>query len=59
MASLELRKVILHIPFMFIIAFYGMHKGFQPNNMNRLVNIVAYVLAIGIMFLWNVIKVKD
>lgn len=59
MASLELRKVILHIPFMFLLAFYGMYKGFQPSNMNRITSSIAYVLAIGIMFLWNVIKVKD
>lgn len=59
MASLELRKVILHIPFMFIIAFYGMYKGFIPSNMNRFINTIAYALVIGIMFLWNVIKVKD
>ena len=59
MASLELRKVILHIPFMFILAFYGMYKGFVPCNMNRFVNTIAYALVIGIMFLWNVIKVKD
>ena len=59
MASLELRKVILHIPFMFLLAFYGMYKGFQPNNMNRFASSIAYVTVIGIMFLWNVIKVKN
>jgi len=30
-----------------------------PVNMNRFTNAIAYVLVIGIMFLWNVIKVKD
>ena len=59
MASLELRKVILHVPFMFLLAFYGMYKGMIPVNMNRFTNAIAYVLVIGIMFLWNVIKVKD
>ena len=59
MASLELRKVILHIPFMFLLAFYGMYKGFLPTNMTRFTNSIAFVLVIGIMFLWNVIKIKD
>ena len=59
MASLELRKVILHIPFMILLAFYGMYKGMIPANMNRFTNTIAYLLVIGIMFLWNVIKVKD
>ena len=59
MASLELRKVILHIPFMFVLAYYGMYKGMTPANLNRFTNSIAYVLVIGIMFLWNVIKVKD
>jgi hypothetical protein len=59
MASLELRKVILHVPFMFLLSFYGMYKGFLPNNLNRFTNAIAYVLVIGILFLWNVIKVKD
>jgi hypothetical protein len=59
MASLELRKVILHVPFMFILAFYGLYKGMIPANMNRIMTSIAYVLVIGIMFLWNVIKVKD
>lgn len=59
MASLELRKVILHVPFMFILTFYGIYKGMNPANMTRIVNTMAYLLAIGIMFLWNVIKVKN
>ena len=59
MASLELRKVILHVPFMYLLAFYGMYKGMIPVNMNRFTSTIAYVLVIGIMFLWNVIKVKD
>lgn len=59
MASLELRKVILHIPFMFLLAFYGMYKGMVPANLKRFNSVIAYALVIGIMFLWNVIKVKD
>lgn len=59
MASLELRKVVLHIPFMFLLSFYGMYKGFIPCHLNRVTHTVCYILAIGIMFLWNVIKVKN
>jgi hypothetical protein len=36
-----------------------MYKGMIPVNMNRFTNAIVYVLVIGIMFLWNVIKVKD
>ena len=58
-ASLELRKVILHIPFMYIIAFYGMYKGFTPDSLTRLSSFTCYIFAIGVLFLWNVIKADN
>lgn len=58
-ASLELRKVVLHVPFMYIIAFYGMYKGFVPDSLTRLSSLTCYVFAIGVLFLWNVIKADN
>ena len=57
-ASLELRKVIVHVPFMFILSFYGMYKGFVLNPMNRFSTFPIYLFAVGVMLLWNVMKIK-
>lgn len=57
-AALELRKVIVHVPFMFIVSFYGMYKGFVPNQLTRLSMLPTYLFAVGAMLLWNVLKVK-
>ena len=59
MASLELRKVLLHVPFMFTLIFYGLYKGFIPYKLTRLSTFACYIFAIGVMVLWNVIKVKN
>ncbi len=61
MASFELRKVLLHIPFTYIVVFYGLYH-FEKSKVNQsykcLFEFVGSVLAIGILLLWNVIKVK-
>lgn len=61
MASFELRKVILHVPFMYVLSYYGLYQ-LENNNINKTfkhyLNISYFVLAIGILILWNLIKVK-
>ncbi len=55
-ASLELRKVMPHIPFTYIVSFYGLSK-WQENNLSRRIpESLIYTLAIGILILWNVVK---
>ena len=58
-ASLELRKVLLHVPFMYLLTFFGMYKGYIPHQMNRLTSLICYVFAIGVLFLWNVLKADN
>ena len=58
MASLELRKVLVHIPFALLLSFYGLSNGFIPTKLTRASTMACYLLTIGIMVLWNVIKVK-
>lgn len=58
LASLELRKVIIHVPFMYIISFFGMYHGFVPVQYKQFSALPCYLLAIGVMLLWNVMKVK-
>lgn len=57
-ASLELRKVLLHVPFMYIISFYGIYKGFQPAQITHISSLPSYIFAVAVVILWNVIKVK-
>lgn len=57
-ASLELRKVILHVPFMYILTYYGIYHGAIHDNLTRISSIPSYAFAIGVLFLWNVIKVN-
>jgi hypothetical protein len=58
LASLELRKVIVHIPFMYVLSFYGMYKGFVPNQITRFTMLPTYLFAVGVLLLWNVMKIK-
>ena len=61
MASFELRKVLLHVPFTYIIAFYGLYeleKSEVSERIKYLLEFASYVFPIGILFLWNVIRVK-
>ncbi len=55
-ASLDLRKVMPHIPFTYLVSFYGLSK-WEPEGVYKKVPEVAiYALAIGILILWNVVK---
>ncbi len=55
-ASLELRKVLPHIPLTYIISFYGLSKWQEANFSRRIPKTLIYTLAIGILLLWNVVK---
>lgn len=57
-ASLELRKVILHFPFMAIIAFYGLSNGYFSERFSRLRPFVSYAFVFGVLFLWTIIRDK-
>lgn len=56
-ASLELRKVILHIPFMYMMSFYGLYHSSTTKRLTSLSSIVQYGFVISVFFLWNVIRV--
>ncbi len=55
-ASLELRKVLPHIPFTYIISFYGISYWQDKGLSRRIPRILIYILAIGLLLLWNVVK---
>ncbi len=55
-ASLELRKVFPHIPFTYIVSFYGLSKWQEKGLSRRIPEILMYSIAIGILVLWNVVK---
>jgi len=57
-ASLELRKVMPHISFTYIVAFYGLSQWNNSKILQRIPYALICSVAIGIMFLWNVIKAK-
>ena len=57
-ASLELRKVMPHIPFTYIVSFYGLSQWQKSNILQRIPYLLICSVAIGILFLWNVIKAK-
>ena len=57
-ASLELRKVMPHIPFTYIVSFYGLSQWRDSKILQRIPYSLICSVAIGIMFLWNVIKAK-
>ena len=57
-ASLELRKVMPHIPFTYIVSFYGLSKWQDSKILQRIPDALIYCVAIGILVLWNVIKAK-
>lgn len=55
-ASLDLRKVMPHISFTYIVSFYGLSK-WQPEGVGKVIpEVCIYVIAIGIMILWNIVK---
>ena len=57
-ASLELRKVMPHIPLTYIVSFYGLSKWKESKVLQRIPNSLVFSVAIGILLLWNVIKTK-
>lgn len=57
-ASLELRKVMPHIPFTYIVSFYGLSQWRKSDILQRIPYSLICSVAIGIMFLWSVIKAK-
>jgi hypothetical protein len=57
-ASLELRKVMPHIPLTYIVSFYGLSKWQESKVLQRIPNTLVFGVAIGILLLWNVIKAK-
>ena len=57
-ASLELRKVMPHIPFTYIVSVYGLSKWQESKVLQRIPNALIICVAIGILVLWNVIKTK-
>ena len=58
-ASLELRKVILHVPFMYIFSFYGIYLWNKPTRVIRLSALLNFAYAVMVLVLWNVIRVKN
>lgn len=56
-ASLELRKVILHIPFIYLIAFYGLWTQSEKDNSMSYTVWIKYGFIIAVFYLWNVVKV--
>ncbi len=57
-ASLELRKVLLHIPFTYTLSFYGIKYGFKSDITPRFKSVINYSFIIGILLLWTLIRVK-
>lgn len=61
LASFELRKVLLQVPFMFLISFYGLYQMGKSEKLKPfmpLLGFAGYALTIGMLVLWNVIRVK-
>lgn len=57
-ASLELRKVMPHIPFTFVISFYGLSQWQESKVLRRIPSALFITVAVGILLMWNVIKAK-
>lgn len=55
-ASLELRKVMPHISLTYIVSFYGLYNFQNIKLFQRIPSASIYIIAIGILLLWNVIK---
>ena len=58
-ASLELRKVLLHMPFMYIVSFYGLHQMFTRFRTVKPAILLNFTFTIGVLLLWNVIKADN
>ena len=56
-ASLELRKVLVHMPFMYIVSFYGLSLFPNLKTKRHMFETSMYSIAVGILILWNLIKI--
>lgn len=61
LASFELRKVLLHVPFMYIMSFYGLYQ-IENNEVSKslkhYLTFFYFAFAIGVLILWNLIRVR-
>lgn len=59
LASLELRKVLMHVPFTFILSFFGLYQ-WKTSNVTGTSQIFFelswFVVAIAILVVWNIIR---
>lgn len=55
LASLELRKVMTHIPFTYILAFYGLYH-WEKRERKLITEPVFHLYTIGVLFLWTIIR---
>jgi hypothetical protein len=58
-ASLELRKVLLHVPFMYIVSFYGLYHIFTRFRTANPAIFISFLYTLGVVFLWNVVKADN
>lgn len=61
LASFELRKVVLHMPFVYVIAFYGLSrlkKSSFSASFKKTIELASYAFAAGVLFLWTIIREK-
>jgi len=61
LASFELRKVVMHMPFMYVLSFYGIHCIVQSDmnkSLKKGIELASYVFPVGVLFIWTVIRVK-
>lgn len=59
LASLELRKVLMHVPFTFILSFFALYQWETSDvtgTFRRFFELSWYVIAIAILFVWNIIR---
>ena len=55
LASLELRKVMTHVPFTFLLAFYGLYH-WNKSGHKQITEPFFYLFSIGVLVLWNLIR---
>ena len=58
-ASLELRKVMLHVPFMYIVSFYGLYHIFTRFRTAIPAIFISFIFTVCVVFLWNVVKADN
>ena len=57
-ASMELRKVLAHIPFMYIASFYAIYLYDQSGRREIPLQKVSFLVIVLMLFVWNIIKVN-